>query len=78
MEPHDRVMNACELQSNILGELLPNLRPQQPDNHLNELIGAMKAQARGPVAPALPKKTVATFRRGSDYEMRKPSFPSGG
>jgi len=71
-------MNACELQSNILGELLPNLRPQQPDNHLNELIGAMKAQARGPVAPALPKKTVATFRRGSDYEMRKPSFPSGG
>jgi len=71
MEPHERVINACELQSNILGELFPNLQTQQSETP-NEFAGARREPATS--APPqnwmkysqLPKKTGG-FSRQENY-----------
>jgi len=73
MEPIERVINACELQVNILGELLPNLRTQQSEN-LDEFAGARREPATS-VPPQnfmeytrLPKTTGA-FSRNEIYSQ---------
>ena len=67
MEPYERVVNACELQSNILGELLPNLqRPQV--QHFRP----------GPKVPPLPKRTGGYLRSGNYTENYGTSFAPRG
>ena len=69
MEPYERVVNACELQSNILGELLPDLVPNQN-------------QARPwhprPTVPPLPKKTGGYQRKENDTRHYGTSFAPRG
>ena len=66
MEPYERVVNACELQSNILGELLPNLQPQVQPWHPR------------PTVPPLPKKTGGYQRKENDTRHYGTSFPPRG
>jgi len=66
MEPYERVVNACELQSNILGELLPNLQPQVQPWHPR------------PTVPPLPKKTGGYQRKENDTRNYGTSFAPRG
>lgn len=78
MEPHERVINACELQFNILGELLPNLQTQQSEK-LDEFAGARREPATS--APPqnwmeytnLPKKTGGPYRQENYSQTNKRS-----